>query len=147
MNVGNMNGDGDTARYHPAGGRYPGDKAHNALCENPGNGRHWVTLRLAGTQANRSAIGARLMLTVEGSEGERRIAATVGSGGSFGGNSLQVELGIGEADDVPLLEVSWPGSGLRQTFRDLPADRLIQIEEGGQPRVSRGEAIRLSRPP
>ncbi len=28
------------------------------------------------------------------------------------------------------LEVLWPTSGIRQTFRDIPADKSIEITEG-----------------
>ena len=41
-----------------AGGATPGDKAHNALFNNPGHHRHWLTLRLVGTRSNRFGLGA-----------------------------------------------------------------------------------------
>ena len=44
----------------------------------------WITLRLEGTKSNRSAIGARIKITVASPAGKRDIYATVGSGGSFG---------------------------------------------------------------
>jgi hypothetical protein len=35
-----------------------------------------------------------------------------------------------------VLEVSWPTTGVSQTFRDVPAGRLVEIEEGrDEPRV------------
>ncbi len=49
--------DGDLDLFLESGGAVPGDKAHNALFENPGHGRRWLTLRLVGTRSNRAATG------------------------------------------------------------------------------------------
>jgi hypothetical protein len=37
--------------------------------------------------------------------------------------------GLGEANQVDWIEITWP-SGLVQRFENLPADRIIIIEEG-----------------
>jgi hypothetical protein len=122
--------DGDQDVYAVMGGAYTGDVYQNVLFENPGgHGHRWLTLLLEGTRANRSAIGARLALHVDTPNGPRTIHATVGTGGSFGSQSLRQELGLGEATAVRALEVHWPGSG-SQTFTDLPFDRIVRIREG-----------------
>jgi hypothetical protein len=54
----------------------------------------------------------------------------IGSGSSFGGNSLATTIGLGRADSVPTLEVYWPTSGIRRTFHNVPVDRAIEITEG-----------------
>ena len=38
---------------------------HSVLFENPGNGNDWISLKLVGVKTNRSAIGARIKVTVE----------------------------------------------------------------------------------
>ena len=60
----------------------------------------------------------------------REIHAVGGSGGSFGSNSFQQEIGVGTAERVEELEVWWPASGIRQRFQNLPVDRFIEVTEG-----------------
>ena len=99
------------------GGSFSGDVYENALFENPGRGNRWLTLRLVGSRANRDAIAARVTVTVEENARERRIFATVGSGGSFGGSSLQQEIGLGQATRIKALEVLSPGTGPAHRYR------------------------------
>jgi hypothetical protein len=123
--------DGDTDLFVEAGGAAPGDRAHNVLFQNPGYGNHWLTVKLVGTRTNRAALGARIRVDLPGPDGEvvsRHRTITAGS--SFGGNPLTCTIGLGQARSIRALEVSWPTSGLRQTFRDLPIDRAIEIIEG-----------------
>jgi len=127
---GDLDGDGDQDIFAQMGGFYPADAFANAVFENPGNDNHWITIRLAGTSSNRSAIGSRLKLLVNEAGQERMIQASVGSGGSYGASSLQQEIGLGIADRITALEVFWPTSGLTQRFSNVPANRIIQIEEG-----------------
>ncbi len=54
----------------------------------------------------------------------------IGSGSSFGGNSLATTIGLGPATSIPTLEVDWPATGLRQTFHNVPLDQAIEITEG-----------------
>jgi len=54
----------------------------------------------------------------------------VTSGSSYGGNPLAVTIGLGKAEAVLALQVTWPTSRTTQTFRDIPADRTIEITEG-----------------
>jgi hypothetical protein len=124
-------GDGDLDLFVEVGGAVPGDTAYNLLFRNPGHGRHWLKVKLVGTKTNRAAIGARIKAEVKGPDGSTRsVYRTVGNNSSFGGNSLVELIGLGEAMDVAVLEVSWPTSRTTQTFRDLAADRTVEITEG-----------------
>jgi hypothetical protein len=125
-----LDNDGDQDVFAQMGGAYRADGFWNALFENPGFGNNHLTVRLVGTRSNRSAIGARLRLEVLEEGSRRAIHARVTSGGSFGANPLRREIGLGKARRVELLEVFWPASGIRQTFRELPANRFIEIREG-----------------
>jgi hypothetical protein len=128
---GDIDSDGDQDIYAVMGGAYSGDTYQNILFKNPGNENHWITLRLQGERANRSAIGARVRVVVVGEDGsEFVIHRVVGTGGSFGSSSLQLEVGIGRARSIDRVEVSWPGSGPTTTYRDLPMDRTVAIREG-----------------
>ncbi|MEK6675417.1 MAG: CRTAC1 family protein [Planctomycetota bacterium] len=124
-----LDNDGDQDIYAVMGGAYVGDVFQNALFENPGFGNHWITLRLEGTKSNRSAIGARIKVSVVTSNGSRDIHAVVSSGGSFGSSSLQQEIGLGQATMIENIDIRWP-SGMTQSFRDLGIDGVYHIREG-----------------
>ena len=127
---GDLDNDGDQDVYAVMGGAYFGDVYQNVLFENPGNGNHWITLKLEGVTSNRSAIGARIKVTVEKSSGPQDIHVTVGTGGSFGSNSLQQEIGLGSAARIQQIEINWPTSGERQVFTDVALDRFYHVREG-----------------
>jgi hypothetical protein len=127
-----LDNDGDQDIYAVMGGAYEGDVFQKALFENPGFGNRWITLRLEGVRSNRSAIGARIRVTVDTGAGERDIHATVSTGGSFGSQSLQQEIGLGQAAAIKAVEIRWPATGITQTFRDVPMDRFMRIREGDQ---------------
>jgi hypothetical protein len=126
-----IDNDGDQDVYIKVGGAYTGDAFQSVLFENPGHGNHWITLFLVGVESNRSAIGARVKLTVAEPSGPREIYATVSSGSSFGGSSLRQEIGLGKAERIERLEIRWPGSAQQvQVFEDLPVDQFIEIRQG-----------------
>jgi FG-GAP-like repeat/ASPIC and UnbV len=123
--------DGDLDLFVVLGGGYPGDRGYNALFQNPGNGRHWLKVKLIGTTTNRSAIGAKIEVRVNGNDKQAHsVHRTVGNNGSFGGNSLVEFIGLGSATTVDGLIVTWPTSKTTQTFRDVPADQSLEITEG-----------------
>ena len=130
VSFGDIDHDGDQDLYIVLGGAVEGDVAQNVLLLNPGHGNAWITLRLRGTESNRLAIGARIKLEVVTPDGSREIHATVGSGGSFGASTLQQEVGLGNATMIQQLTVAWPGSERRDTYRDVPINRIVLLREG-----------------
>ncbi|MBL4578643.1 MAG: CRTAC1 family protein [Flavobacteriales bacterium] len=124
-----LDNDGDQDVYEVLGGAYSGDVFQNALFENPGHGNNWLNLKLEGVRSNKSAIGARIKLIVEGGDGLREIHRTVSTGGSFGGTGLQVEVGLGKAEEVIRLEITWPTSGTIQSFKNVGANQFLLIVE------------------
>ncbi len=123
--------DGDLDLFVEAGGAVPGDKSYNVLFRNPGNGHHWLKVKLIGTKTNRAALGAKIKAVVARRQGElRSIFRTIGNNSSFGGNSLVELIGLQDAARVVELTVSWPTSHTTQVFRDLAADQAIEITEG-----------------
>jgi len=127
---GDFDGDGDQDIFHVVGGALEGDMAVSVFFLNPGHGNHWITLRVEGRRSNRSAIGTRIRVRVSTEKGSRDIYAVVGTGGSFGGNSLQQEIGLGRATAIETIEVGWPATGEKQIFRDAAMDRIYKIVEG-----------------
>ncbi len=53
----------------------------------------------------------------------------VSAGSSFGANPLQQTIGVAKSDQIALLEVHWPTTGLTQSFRDIGVDKTIEITE------------------
>ena len=130
VSFGDIDHDGDQDLYIVLGGAVEADVSQNVLLLNPGHGNAWITLRLEGTVSNRSAIGARIKLEVATPSGDREIHSTVGTGGSFGSSTLQQEIGLGDATTIRQLTIAWPGSGTRDTFRDVPLNRVVLVREG-----------------
>ena len=97
---------------------------------NPGHGNHWITLRLEGVQSNRAAIGARIHIAVSTPNGDRDIYNTVTTGGSFGANSLQQEIGLGDATTIRAITITWPTSGITSVYDDVDLDQILHIREG-----------------
>jgi hypothetical protein len=86
---------------------------------------HWIILKLTGKRSNRSAIGARVKLTAGG----RTQIDEVRSGGSYLSQSdLRLHFGLNTAARVEEVTIHWP-SGLTQTERNLPVDRVVELSE------------------
>ena len=125
-----IDNDGDQDLLMSMGGAYQGDVFQNAFFENPyQDDHHWVTLRLVGTKSNRSAIGARVIVTVKENGQERKIYRDVSSGGSFGASTLRMEVGLGNADRLKEVMIQWPLSE-PQRFPELTMNTFYQITEG-----------------
>jgi hypothetical protein len=136
--------DGDLDIFAQMGGAFRADQFRNALFENPGVGNRWLAVRLEGRRSVRCALGARIRAEIVEDGKRRSVYRTVGSGGGFGANPLRQHLGLGKATRVETLEVLWPATGKTQVFKDLPADRLVEIVEGDDtPRVRELKPVRL----
>ncbi|MCI0682998.1 MAG: CRTAC1 family protein [Gemmataceae bacterium] len=114
------------------GGAVPGDRYHNVLFQNPGQGNNWLSVKLVGKKTNRAAIGARIkVVTAPAPSGEAPLTVHrhVSSGSSFGANPLEQHIGLGKADRVARLEIHWPTSGTTQVFEDIAANQGIVVTE------------------
>jgi hypothetical protein len=97
-----------------------------SLLKNAVPGGHSLNVKLTGTQSNRSAIGARVTVSVEG----RKMIDEVMSGGSYySQNSFTLHFGLGVATEANRLEVRWP-SGLIQEWKKVAAGQTVKIVEG-----------------
>lgn len=130
---GDLDGDGDQDLFLQVGGFQPGDKFWNALYENPGPPDpargHWLTLRFRGADRNPFAVGARVEVKTIAAGQPRSIFRLVGPSGSFGGSSLQEEIGLGAAEKVVEIVVRWP-RGAVERFAGAALDRAYRVEEG-----------------
>src|SRR5207249_10183580 len=86
-----------------------------------GRRRHWLTVRVLGTNGRSDAVGARVSITAGG----RHQIAEVNPGGSFFAiNDPRVHFGLGAATKVDRLEVRWP-SGRVERRANVAADQFI----------------------
>jgi len=125
---GDFDRDGDVDVFAQTGGAVNGDKYHNILFENPGQGRKSLTLRLVGRKTNRAAIGARIKVVTAGSK-PLTVHRHVTSGSSFGANTLEQTIGLADAAGAASVEVYWPTSKTTQVFKDVAAGQVIEITE------------------
>jgi hypothetical protein len=89
------------------------------------SGNHWLMLDLAGTDSNRFGIGARVGIAAASG---RQVRESKTASSYMSQNALTVHFGLGSAESVERVDLSWP-SGKRQRFSRLPVDKRVWIEE------------------
>ena len=121
-----IDNDGDQDIYAVMGGAYEGDNFPNILLENPISSNNWIIIELIGSKTNKIGIGTKLEIELVNG---RKIFYTVNSGGSFGANSIQAEIGLGKTDSPIDITIHWQ-NGENQTIRDLETNLKYFITEG-----------------
>ncbi|MEJ2112966.1 MAG: CRTAC1 family protein [Flavobacteriaceae bacterium] len=131
IGFGDLDMDGDQDIYAVMGGALEGDTFGNLLFENPmGNKNNWINIVLEGKLSNRSAIGAKIKITVDNNGKERYIYHSVGTDSSFGGNSLMAEIGLGNATIIKEIEIKWPYKTKKEShFNNVEINQTIKIVE------------------
>lgn len=89
---------------------------------------HWLRVRLRGRESNRDGIGAIVRATTGSKKQMRVISAGDGYASQY---SRIAHFGFGDDKTIDRLEITWP-SGHKQTFHNVAADRLVEVDEGGQ---------------
>ena len=98
---------------------------------NPNHNNHWITLQLQGKKGPRDAQNSKVKITVVTPTGLQSFYHVVGSGGSFGANSIQLEAGLGKASKIETIEVCWQGNPKnKQVFQNVGMDQIIKLVEG-----------------
>ena len=102
--------------------------------------RNWIKIRLIGKKSNRTAIGARVVVTtatapqaVSGvcKQPMRQIDEVRSGGSYYSQNDLRLHFGLDQAVKADTVEIAWP-SGAKDVLHDLAANHLYIIEEGGK---------------
>jgi hypothetical protein len=91
-----------------------------------GNANHWLLVKTVGTRSNRDGIGAHIRLVAGPGEEQHGFVSTAGSYASS--SDKRVHFGLGNAAEVPLLEITWP-SGTVQRLRSIKADQIVTATE------------------
>jgi len=92
-----------------------------------------LALRLrGGARSNRDAVGARVSVETD----RMRLTKQVTAGSGFlSQHSKELLFGLGPSRKILRLTVDWP-SGEQQVFSDVPIDRRLRLDEGGQPQAA-----------
>lgn len=91
-------------------------------------------LKTRGVASNRMALGARVEIEIVEGGKTRKIYEMVSPGSSFGGNSLQMEIGLGKAESIRSAKIYWPDK--KRTVQEVTAlslDKAYHIKEGSEP--------------
>ena len=101
-------------------------QAAPALLRNEsGKENHWLGLTLSGPLGLSSGLGA--LVTVE-ARGKTQVAMNQWSMGYLSNNDPRLHLGLGTAEKIDRLVVSWP-DGEQQSFENLETDRYLKIDK------------------
>ncbi|MBK9015465.1 MAG: VCBS repeat-containing protein [Saprospiraceae bacterium] len=105
----------------------------NLFYLNKTNCNNWLKIKLTGTIANRSAIGARVWVTATiGGETVTQMQEISAQSGYCGQNSLTAHFGLGDAGNVTEVRVRF-GCGEDTTLTNIAPNQLLEITEGSLP--------------
>lgn len=101
----------------------------NIFYINLGNENNWIKIKPVGTEANRSAIGAKVWVTatIDGSV-VTQMREISSQSGHCGQNSLNAHFGLGDAEMIQTVRVQFSCNS-EMVLTDIPANQLIEIEE------------------
>ncbi len=114
------------------------DAPPSLLRSGGGYRNHSLLIRCIGTRSNRSAIGARVKVTVAGRD---QIDEVMSGSSYYSHNDLRLHFGLGTADQAERVEVSWP-SGIKDSFDNVRGNQIVVVQEGRG--VVKSEAFRAT---
>jgi tetratricopeptide (TPR) repeat protein/thiol-disulfide isomerase/thioredoxin len=91
-------------------------------------GHHYLALRLAGTRANRDAVGARVEV-YRSATGSPLVKTVYAGSGYISQSTKWLHFGLGPSTEIDRVVVRWPG-GHEETFRGISSNQHYQLEEG-----------------
>jgi len=99
-----------------------------SLFRNDTIGGHWLRVRLEGTFANRSGVGARVQ--IDAIVNGRPLSQTrqIGGDDAFCSQELVAHFGLGDATQVESVRVFWP-QGAVQHLTNIPAGQVLVVTE------------------
>lgn len=89
--------------------------------------RKWIKFKLQGTVSNRSAIGARVFLTIGATTQMRELQSHTGHTTQ---SSPVIHFGAGSASNINQVRIVWP-SGIEQNLYNVAPNQTISIVEDG----------------
>lgn len=86
---------------------------------------HWISVRTIGSESNRDGIGAVVKVSAGGKTRAREMRTTQGL---YSSHDPRLHFGLGPADRVEFVEVSWP-SGRQSRVENPPIDQPLVMKE------------------
>lgn len=99
----------------------------NQLNPNGSDGKNWIQFKLQGNTINKDAIGAKIILTVNG---EKLIQEVHGQGSHASQHSLVLHFGLANNSVVSNVEIQWSATS-KQNFSNVNGNKRYELEEGG----------------
>ncbi|MEE9408414.1 MAG: FG-GAP-like repeat-containing protein [Polaribacter sp.] len=99
----------------------------NQLNPDGTDGKNWVQFELEGQTINKDAIGAKVILTVNG---EKLIQEVHGQGSHASQHSLVLHFGLANNVVITEVEIQWSATS-KQTFTNVNGNKRYQLKEGG----------------
>ena len=88
---------------------------------------NWLKLKLIGRRSNRSAVAARVRLRAAAHLQTQEISS---QSSYYSHNDSRLHFGLGANTKADQIEIRWP-SGATETIKDIAANRIVTIKEGG----------------
>lgn len=102
-------------------------QATTAVLRNDGgNSNHWLGLTLKGRNGPASAISAKVTVTAGDM---KQVLINQWATGYLSSNDPRLHIGLGKNKQIDSLEIRW-SDGVKETYRDIAADRYITIQQG-----------------
>jgi hypothetical protein len=99
------------------------------LAEQRGDDLHYLKIRLVGTQSNRDGLGAKVVVT----SGNRQWTQIHdGKSGYLSQSSIPLYFGLGDADTIDRIDVTWPSGIVISATGPIPINGELEVVE---PRV------------
>jgi len=113
--------------------RVPADLGNDArpgnpvLLQNAGNENGWVRLKLRGTVSNHDAVGARVVVFLDGGIQSKEVRA---GSSMLSQHSQWLTFGLGAYTMVDSVHVTWP-TGTTESYASVASRQTVDIVEGG----------------
>jgi hypothetical protein len=137
--------DGDLDMYVELGGLFLGDFFWNALFENNlADKASWISFKLTGELSNRPAIGATINITYTEQGMAKTITRTVSSGGSYGASPFEQHIGLGKAEKIISVNITWPSGKHTESSKVVLNKYYVWKESNTEPSERSAPKIPLS---
>ena len=126
---GDYDNDGKVDFYVVNNGEESYDEAsdrHGVLFHNDSSGNGgWLKVKLQGTTSNRDAFGTKLKLVA----GDKTLIREHVSGeGYFSSNAQEVHFGLGGAEQIDSLTITWPSGSVEEIKNIKPNQTITRVE-------------------
>ena len=91
------------------------------------NTNNWLKVKLEGVTTNRNGIGNTIEIHVDG---QSQYRVTLAGEGYLSQNSFYEFFGIGTANEIDYIKVTWTGTDIEDMVYDIQPNQTITIKEG-----------------